>query len=618
MQHVLSMGKIFFRQIRPFHSSKSVKTGFIILIGLFFLTGFVFVQSGCSQIKTRKQTELVSEKFNFETEDGTAKLIGDCANIGNYHPIQVQGYGLVNGLPGTGGDDVNSLERRMVYDEMTRMGIRDVRAILANPTTAVVNILGYMRPGIQEGDFFDVEVRLPPETSAKSLRGGWLMTTKLEEMAYLGGSLKEGKTLALVQGPIMIDDPLATESSNPSGLKQGIILSGARVKESRSLILNMKSGAESVFATDRIAKEINNRFFVSAGQKKGMATAKTDSLIVLDVHPDYAKDVARYVRVILAIACYENPAKQLRRIERLKTELLIPEKSQQAAFQLEAIGKKGIESLRSALNNPNPEVRFHAATSLAYLGDGTSAKILAEIARNEPAFRVYALNALSVLRTDIEAEMALQELLHVSSAETRYGAFRALYNRNQYDRTIRGENLGNQFSYHGITTNAPAMVHISKSKRPEIVLFGSDIYLKQPFGLEAGAIIFVNGQSPQNVVVKKFVLSGIDEQRTVSNKLDDVIRAVVELGGTYPDVFQMLIQADQMKVLSCRLEIDCLPEPNRVYHRPGSNNDNNEPVQESAKKKTIWERMNPKNWFNSNPGEKSSDFEGTINTSERE
>ncbi|MDR1962785.1 MAG: flagellar basal body P-ring protein FlgI [Planctomycetaceae bacterium] len=617
MQYFFNIEKKIPEQISSFYSSKTVWIGYTGLLGIFFLLGIMFL-GGCSQLKSQKKNDLMSEKFSFESADGSPKLIGDCTNLGNYHPIQVLGYGLVNRLPGTGADDVNSLERRMVYDEMNRMGIRDVRGILADPTTAVVNILAYMRPGIQEGDFFDVEVRLPPETGAKSLRGGWLMTSRLEEMAFLGGSLKEGKTLALVEGPIMVDDPLATESSNPSGLKQGIILGGARAKESRSLTLNMKSGAESAFATDRIAKEINHRFYISTGQKKGMATAKTDSLLVLEVHPTYAKDVARYVRVIQSIACYETPAKQLHRIERLKAELLIPEKSQRAAFQLEAIGKKGAEALRSALNSPNSEVRFHAATSLAYLGDGTPAKILADIARNEPAFRVYALNALSVLRTDIEAELALQELLHVPSAETRYGAFRALCNRNPYDRTIRGENLGNQFSYHGIMTSGSSMVHISKSKRPEIVLFGSDIQLRQPFGLEAGAVIFVNGQTPGTVVVKKFALNGVDEQRSVSNKLDEVIRAVVELGGTYPDVFQMLLQADQMKVLSCRLEIDCLPEPNRVYHRPGNTDENDPAAQETSKKKTIWERMNPKNWFDTNPGGNSSDFEGTPNTSERE
>jgi hypothetical protein len=51
-----------------------------------------------------------------------------------------------------------------------------------------------------------------------------------------------------------------------------------------------------------------------------------------------------------------------------------------------------------------------------------------------------------------------------------------------------------------------------------------------------------------------------------------------------------------MKVLSCRLEIDCLPEPNRVYRRPESGNDNDDSIQESSTKKSVWERMNPKNW----------------------
>ncbi len=77
-----------------------------------------------------------------------------------------------------------------------------------------------------------------------------------------------------------------------------------------------------------------------------MATAKTDKLIALDVHPNYAQDVSRYIRIVQSIACYENPTKQLRRIEKLKEDLKDPVKAQKAAFQLEAIGKAGIEPLR--------------------------------------------------------------------------------------------------------------------------------------------------------------------------------------------------------------------------------------------------------------------------------
>jgi hypothetical protein len=262
------------------------------------------------------------------------------------------------------------------------------------------------------------------------------------------------------------------------------------------------------------------------------------------------------------------------------------------------------------------EVQFHAATSLAYLGDGTSAKILADLALKEPAFRVYALNALSVMKNDLEAEYYLQELLRVPSAETRYGAFRALKNRNPLDQTIRGELLGGQFSYHWITSQTAPMVHITMQKHPEIVLFGTDIFLKQPFALEAGPLIFVNGQVPNEVVVTKFSTSGIDERRTVSNRLDEVIRAVADMEGTYPDVVQLLRQADKMGVLPCRLEVDCLPEPNRYYQRSGGGE--LDFAQEEKKSRSFWERLHPRNIFAPNPGDKTSDFTGTVNTSSRD
>jgi len=613
---------------------------------------------GCSGLFSGKKDKEppfdALEMPTFETEDGKPKLVGDCTSVGNYSSFDVHGFGLVVNLPGTGGDDANTEHDRRVADEMNRRGISNIRSILASPQTAVVEIVGKMRPGIQAGDRFDVEILLPTypqESNTKSLRGGILLPAKLTEMGigYDGRTLA-GSTRAHVEGPIMVDDPLATETSNPAGLKKGKILSGAVTKESRSLSLLMKEDSKSSVMADRIAKTINLRFYLMSspqissatidqrihrqagppqgifseainqrvyGSPKGVATARSDSLIVLDVHPTYANDVSRYVRVIQSIACHETPVRQLKRIERLKEELQNPDTAQQAAFQLEAIGKAGIPALQQALKSSNMEVRFHAATSLAYLGDGTPAEVLADIARTEPAFRVYALNALSVMKNDLEAEACLQELLHVPSAETRYGAFRALKNRNPLDQTIRGEWLGGQFSYHGITSSSVPMVHFTSQKYPEIVLFGTDIALKQPFALDAGPTIYVNGQVPGSVVISRLATSGLDEKRTVSNQLDEIIRAVVDMKGTYPDVVQLIRQADMARVLPCRLEIDCLPEPNRIYRRQGSD-ESEVAVEEEEKPKSFWERLNPKNLFAPNPGEKSSDYTGTVNTSSRD
>jgi len=577
---------------------------------------------GCSQLKGRKKDDKLQDQLAAAVNTGKTMLVGDYANIDNNHFLEIRGVGLVQNLPGTGADDVNSLERQMLYDEMVKRGVRDVRGTLADPSTAVVQIYGILPPGIQKDDTFDVEVMVPDQSEVKSLRGGWLMREPLREMMGVGGYIREGSPLAFVEGPIMVD-PLATEKTNPAGLKKGVVLGGAKAKESRNLALTMKTGSESAFLTDRLAKEINHRFYTAAGQKKGVATAKTDVVIVLEVHPSYRYDVPRYIKVVQSIACYENQPQQLERIERLKAELMNPAKAQKAAFQLEAIGKPGIEALRGALRSQNPEVRFHAGTSLAYLGDGSAAKILADIARDEPAFRVYALNALSVLKNDIEAETCLQELLHVSSAETRYGAFRALYLRNPYDRTIRGENLGNQFSYHGIASQGPPLVHLSNSKRPEIVLFGLDVRLEGPLTLDAGPYISVMMQAPGTVVVSKYSTGqGIDERRTVSNKLDAVIRAVVELGGTYPDVVQMLRQADIAKNLNCRLEIDKLPEPNRVYSRPKSPEEEEEEAVKLAAvvkpKRTTLQRMNPTTWFGKNPDASSPEETEQRNWSPRD
>ena len=190
------------------------------------------------------------------------------------------------------------------------------------------------------------------------------------------------------------------------------------------------------------------------------------------------------------------------------------------------------------------------------------------------------------------------------------------------DQTIRGEILGNPelgllFSYHGINSQTAPMVHITAQRHPEIVLFGTDIFLRQPFTLEAGPLIFVNGQTPNEVVVTKFVSMGIDERRRVSNRLDEVIRAVADLGGTYPDVVQMLRQADKMGVLSCRLEIDCLPEPDRIFRRNRSN-ESDWVYEEEERPRTFWDRINPRNIFAPNPGERSSDFTGSVNTSSRD
>ena len=308
----------------PVWSAMMIRFRFPLLAGMIPLVLFLFA-CGCTTLLPGnlfpgwKKDKESQDTFITETEDGKPKLIGDYVSIGNNFPVLVHGFGLVVNLPDTGGDDSNTLHHRMVYDDMNRKKVTGINSILLAPNTAVVEVTGLMHPGIQKDERFDVQISLPRDTNTRSLRGGMLMETRLAEMQpSFRGDVLAGSPRASAAGPIMVDDPMATDSTNPSGLKKGTILSGARVTaESRSLSLIMKE--KSFVGADQIAKAINHRFHLS-GSRKGVATAETDALIVLDIHPSYVSDVPRYIRVVQSIACYETQIQQLKRIERLKED----------------------------------------------------------------------------------------------------------------------------------------------------------------------------------------------------------------------------------------------------------------------------------------------------------
>jgi hypothetical protein len=111
------------------------------------------------------------------------------------------------------------------------------------------------------------------------------------------------------------------------------------------------------------------------------------------------------------------------------------------------------------------------------------------------------------------------------------------------------------------------MIHVAASKRPEIVLFGRDQRLKTPLVLEAGNHILVTSTDSGEIAVSRFAVGEADQRRLVSDRIDEVIRAIVDLGATYPDVVQALQQAETSRALASRFEIDAVPEAGRTYRR---------------------------------------------------
>ena len=449
--------------------------------------------AGCScwnVLDVRSQSPDEAESGRSETT-----LVGDLAAPFGMHPIRVEAVALVNGLHGTGSDPAPSPQRAVLVGDMQRRSVEKPNQVLRDPNTALVLVTGVLRPGIQKGARFDLEIRIPSRSETTSLRGGYLLETRLKQMAVLNNQFHEGHLLALGQGSVLID-PGAEGKTDRVSLGRGRILGGGVALKSRSLGLVLKPDHQNVMNSSRIANALNKRFHTfDRGVKAGVANAKTDQFIELTVHPRYKDNIVRYIQLVRAVALRESSTQRMRRIAGLQDRLLDPVTSAKAALELEAIGPDGGETLKRGIRAKDPEVRFYAAEALAYLDQRESAEPLGEAARREPAFRVFALTALSAMN-DFAAYEQLRDLLAMPSAETRYGAFRALWAMNPADALVMGERLGGEFSYHVLGTGGPPMIHVTRNRRPEIVLFGQDQRFLTPLAVNAGNQVMVTSTGP--------------------------------------------------------------------------------------------------------------------------
>ena len=174
---------------------------------MLILALLAIVSPGCStwdDLIVRSQSP---DKATVEdnAEEPRTKLVGHMAVPYNMKPVRVEAVGLVVGLDGTGGDPPPSPQRAVLLSEMQTRQVDKPNRVLQSPNTAMVIVQGILRPGVQEGDHFDIELRVPTRSDTTSLRGGRLLETRLTELRVLGGQIHEGHLLAKANGPVMVD-----------------------------------------------------------------------------------------------------------------------------------------------------------------------------------------------------------------------------------------------------------------------------------------------------------------------------------------------------------------------------------------------------------------------------
>ena len=278
-------------------------------------------------------------------------------------------------------------------------------------------------------------------------------------------------------------------------------------------------------------------------------------------------------------------------------ELLEPKTSGVAVLKLEGLGPTAGETLEAALQSPNDQVRFFATESLAYLDDPVGSETLAETAIHMPKFRAYALAALASMDQNA-AHMKLRNLMSEPDTELRYGAFNALRTLDPHDPSLgqvrvlddprteeqqdevpdsmalalasgaRRPRTEDPFALYIVDSEGPPVIHVSRTRRSEIVVFGRSQKLLPPIVLGTGAILLNAAEKDDEIEISKIVPSKFgdsDVKLRTSLELAEVIRRVANLGTTYPEMVAILDAANRQKNLPGALVVDAVPVSNMDY-----------------------------------------------------
>jgi hypothetical protein len=534
--------------------------------------------SGCSSLwkASSEDSDQVAALQELLQAPEPPDLIRDATAPHGMRPIQVEGVGVVNGLPGTGGPPDPSRFRDDLLDEMKRHDVANPNRFLETSDTSLVRVRATIPPGARRGDPIDVRLLAPKISRSTDLRSGWLLDTRLRQQQLLNQTIRKSDVMAVGTGTVLtradfspgIDESLKLEAN---------VLGGGRVQETRKLGLVLHPKYHHAKIASSIAAAINQRFFFFDGStRRGVAKAIEDDFVELDLHPRYRDNVHRFMHIVRAIGGRPETSVNQERLAELGNQLSDPATASDAALQLEAIGENAVPTLLNGLESENPELRFYAAESLAYLDRTEAIEPLEKAVRDEAAFRHSALLALEGF-DDPSVIEAFERLTNAPSLEARYGAFRCLRRRDDGKRRLIGKSFPS-FTLYGVPSEATPTIVVSLRESAEIVLFGrlNPIDMSKPIIGPSGLMLTPDTQQPGQIKVVRFQPEEEGRRATVPNTVASIIKGIADVGGSYGDVITVLRMAKDREDLSEQLAIDPLPKSQRTYFREQSEEDSDD------------------------------------------
>ena len=486
----------------------------------------ICLAAGCKSNKAEPKARAVAPQVIRDVPSVLKGTIGAEATLLKADPILVSGYGLVVGLPGTGGGDLDerlmaTMERQLGLsgigksaDAMTGTAFEGMspQQVLRSREVAVVVVYATVIPGAPKGATFDVYVRAASASPDISLEGGMLWSTDLQVGPATTLGRMKTRQIAVAHGPIFINPFAEPGAKDGVTRRDGRILGGGVVTNPLELELILDN--ESHSRARQMTAAINNRFPAEQGGDP-VARGRTAQVINVTVPAAYRERSLEFLKLLTHAQLDQSMPQEYARkyVEALKAQ---PFLGDELSWCLQALPQKAcLPFVRELYDWPEMIPRLAALRAGAGLGDPLSAPALKQLAKEaSTSVRTDAIALLGRL-SGPTIDQALKEHLDSDSLAVRVAAYEALASRServQLQRwyaqraampaaalvsqpedarpgilelsadSIQGVSrqvVEKKFILDVVATG-PQVVYVTQQGRPRIVLFGENLELKRP------------------------------------------------------------------------------------------------------------------------------------------
>ncbi len=475
---------------------------------LFIPLGCLLLSAGCGPEKSASKEEAPPVPA-YQGPDFFRKTVGAVAQVRQYQPVLVGGFGLVVGLDGTGSGDVPPQLRKQMVSRVTKGGFGrralgyeqlTPEQVLSSDDTAVVRVEGVIPPGAPKGTRFDLLVTALRQTETTSLEGGRLYSLELT----MGGARlnRTDRRPVAMGGPgPVFTNPFLEEKKNeavspPPELRTGRVLyGGVSTKPSRvSLVLRRPNYRRS----RRVANRINDRFPKRPKQEDPLAVAKDPARIRLNMPKRFRRRTDHLLGVIKHLYLNPSPRFAQKKAEELLRVLRSEGKkhAEEIALAWEGMNKEILPVLRPLYKADDPRVRLTALKAGAHIEDMLTVDPLSRMAKGgEPPRAEEATKLLGHLleaRPDNHrARAVLRKRLDSKNNLVRIAAFQSLLAVGGRHPAVQRTSFGKHKLVLCVADAERPMIYVAREGVPRITLFDPMLSLRLPifFSMDEGRFV---------------------------------------------------------------------------------------------------------------------------------